>query len=107
MTIDERFERIEHVTAGWIDQSRREREEDRALWRDTQRQINELSVRMVQIGDESRAADRRLGERLEQLALENRQVHAEAVERDRQLDERIAALVSAIGEFIAAQKPQS
>ncbi|MGO4882070.1 MAG: hypothetical protein ACLP59_14755 [Bryobacteraceae bacterium] len=54
-------------------------EEDRQLWRDTQRQIHELAVRMndltvkvadtndaiTRLGEESRAADRQLGERIE------------------------------------------
>jgi len=81
MTTEERFERIEHVTAGLAEQFGREREENRQLWRDTQRQINELAVRMndltlkvadtndaiVRLGEESRAADQRLGERIDSL----------------------------------------
>ena len=36
MTIDERLDRLEHVTAGWIDQSRRERAEDRQRYGEAQ-----------------------------------------------------------------------
>jgi len=33
MTAEERFERIEHVTAGLAEERRKDREEFRALWR--------------------------------------------------------------------------
>jgi hypothetical protein len=56
MTIEERFERIEHVTAGLAEAYRKDREENRQLWRDTNRQIERLA-------EESRAADKRLEER--------------------------------------------
>ena len=49
MTIEERFERIEHVTAGLAEERRKDREEFRALWRDTQRQLNELTIRVVEV----------------------------------------------------------
>jgi len=81
MTIEERFERIEHVTAGLAEERRKDREENRQLWRDTQRQINELATRMndltlkladtndaiTRLAEESRAADRQLGERIDAL----------------------------------------
>ncbi|MGA2737720.1 MAG: hypothetical protein ABSG65_09740 [Bryobacteraceae bacterium] len=100
MTTDERFERIEHVTAGLAEERRKDREEFRGLWRDTQRQLNELTIQVVEMDDrlgkrievlaeESRAADQRLGERIE--------------ETDKRLGERIEKLVSAMGEFIASQ----
>lgn len=101
MTIEERFERIEHVTAGLAEERRKDREEYRQLWRDTQRQIGELGVRMNELtfkiadtndaitrfAEESRAADQRIRE--------------ESREADRQLGERIDALVSAIGKMLA------
>lgn len=37
MTIEERFERIEHLTAGMAEERRKDREENKSLWRDTQR----------------------------------------------------------------------
>ena len=86
MTIEERFERIEHVTAGLAEERRKDREEYRQLWRETQRHLNDLTFKIAdtndtiaRMGDELRAADRRLGERLEPL-------------------------VSAMGEFLAKQK---
>ncbi len=111
MTIDERFERIEHVTAGLAEERRKDREENRQLWRDTQRQINELGMRIIQLGDElgqrieqlaeeSRAADRRLGERIDRFAQESRA-------EDKRLGERIDSLVSAIGNLVTTMgKPK-
>src|SRR5580658_3702510 len=107
MTIDERFERIEHFTAGEAEQRRQDREADRALWRDTQLQLNELTFKLAQLSDrmaasedrsdrmeaEFREADRRLGERID--------------EADRKLGERIASLVSAMGEFFARMDRQA
>ena len=93
MTTEERFERIEHVTAGLAEERRKDREEFRELWRDTQRQINALTIRVAEVNDglsariadlaeESRAADRRLAERIE--------------ETDKRLGARIETLVSAM-----------
>ena len=83
-----------------IEERRRDREEARALWRDTQRQLNELTLKVadtndsiVRLGEEMRAADQRLGERIEAV--------------NAALDAQIEMLVSGIGEFIAAQKPGS
>ncbi len=45
MTTEECFDRIEHITAGLAEEHREDREENRQLWRDTQRQIGELAVR--------------------------------------------------------------
>lgn len=80
MTIEERLNRIEHFSAS-ADEQRKDRETDRALWRDTQRQLNDLtgkladlsdnlanlSDRVKEIAEVSRAADRRLGERIESM----------------------------------------
>lgn len=94
MTIDERLDRLEHFTAGLDDQARREREESRQLWRDTQREI--LSV------------SRKLNDLSEQFL----RFQQEAAERDRQTDERfrqtdarIQTLVSAIGEWMRKSGP--
>jgi hypothetical protein len=51
MTAEERFERIEHVTAGLAEQFRKDREENRQLWRDTQRHINELTLKVANMND--------------------------------------------------------
>jgi hypothetical protein len=96
MTIEERFERIEHVTAGLAEERRKDREEFRALWRDTQRQLNELTIRVVEVDDRLGA---RIGELAEQAALRDR----ETDRRFRETDSRIDKLVIAIGEWMARQ----
>jgi hypothetical protein len=90
MTTEERFERIEHVTAALVEERRRDREEHRQLWRETQLQINEnsaaiaaLTLKMADTQDAIRAETER----------------AQAAEQE--LRDRIAALVSAIGQFIS------
>ena len=90
MTTEERFERIEHLTAGMAEERRKDREEYKALWRDTQRQLNEVGARLLQLSE----ADSRLEARILQLAEESRQA-------DKRLEERISSLVSAFGKFIA------
>lgn len=97
MTTEERFERIEHITAGLAEERRKDREEYKAMWRDTQRHLNEVSIRLVQLSEadaESRAADKRLEARLEQLA-----------EEGRTASKRIDAMVSAIGELTRLLPP--
>ena len=98
MTIEERLARIEHVSAGSDEQRRKDRETDRALWRDTQRQLNDLTGkladltdRVAQIADESSATDRRLAARIE--------------ERDKRLGERIETMISAMGRYIGEHPP--
>jgi len=51
MTIDERFERIEQVTAGLAEDRRKDREEFRSLWQDTQRQLNDVTGKIADLGD--------------------------------------------------------
>jgi hypothetical protein len=96
MTIDERLERIEHVTAGLAEERRKDREEFRGLWRETQRQINDAAVNLGKLTMQVTEIDDRLGARIEALAEESRAA-------DQRLGERIKALVSAMGEFIASQ----
>ena len=111
MTTEERFERIEHVTAGLAEERCRDREEFRQLWRDTQRQINDvathLNVLTVKVAD----MHDRLGERIERLAEESRaaaqESRAAAQESraaDQRLEQRIESMVSGIGEFMRQQR---
>lgn len=82
MTADERFERIERVRAGLAEERRKDRDEFCQLWRDTQRQINELAMRVndltanteasiTRLATEMREADRRLEQKIEKLAEES------------------------------------
>jgi hypothetical protein len=98
MTTEERLARIEHITAGIAEERHKDREEYKTLWRDTQRQLNEVSVRMVQLSEadeEARAADKRLEAHIEQLAAEGRATN-----------KRIDDLVSGIGERIRTMQPR-
>jgi gas vesicle protein len=94
MTAEERLDRIEHLTAGIAEERRKDRDEYKGLWRDTQRQLNEVGAKLVQLSEETQEANSRLEARIEQLAEESRAA-------DRRLEERIASLLSGIGEFIA------
>jgi DNA repair exonuclease SbcCD ATPase subunit len=93
MTTEERLDRIEHLNAGLAEERRKDREEYKALWRETQRQLNELSVRIVQLSE----TDSQLQERIQQFAAESRAA-------DKRLEERIESLVSGIGRFIQGKQ---
>jgi chromosome segregation ATPase len=92
MTIEERFEKIEHVTAGLAEERRKDREEYRQLWRDTRREMHELTLKIADTND----TVTRLAEKIDSLAEESRAA-------DKRLGERIEALVSAIGQYLAKQ----
>jgi polyhydroxyalkanoate synthesis regulator protein len=102
--LEERLGSVEHFTAALAEERRKDREEYKMLWRDTQRQLNELSTRLVQWGEEMREADERLRQRIEQFAEESRaadeRIREEARAADESLRQRIDALVSGIGEFM-------
>jgi len=96
MTIDERLNRLEHYTAGLDEQARKDREESRQLWRETQREIltvsrklNDLTEQFLLFQERAEERDRQTDERFRQTD-----------ERFRQTDERIQTLVSAIGEWM-------
>ena len=97
MTTEERFERIEHLTVGIAEERRRDRDEYKTLWRDTQQQI-----------DRATEATANLARQVDRLAIETRSRIAELAEQtraaDEQLGDRIGSLVSAIGQFIATRQ---
>ena len=96
MTPEERLDRIELLTAGIAEERRKDRDEYKSLWRDTQRQINEIGAKLLQLSEETQEANSRLEARILQLAEESR-------EADKRLEERISALVSGLGKFIAGK----
>jgi flagellar hook-associated protein FlgK len=108
MTTEERLDRIEHITAGLAEERRKDREEYRQFWRETQRQINELAGRVneltVKLAEANDAIARLAYEtngRINQLADESRAA-------DKRLEGRIDTLVSAMGQFLSAlPKPPS
>jgi hypothetical protein len=104
MTTDERFERIEHVTAALVEERRKDREEYRALWRDTQNQIHDLTLQVAATNDAVARLAEETRASIDKLAEESRAATARLAAADAILETRIGALVSAIGEFIAANK---
>jgi chromosome segregation ATPase len=107
MTIEERFERIEHITAGLAEERRKDREEYRQLWRDQQRQIDEMNRAITRFAEESQAADERWREEMRALREESRAADERLQAADERLRERIEALVSAIGQYLSAQPKPS
>jgi septal ring factor EnvC (AmiA/AmiB activator) len=103
MTTEERFERIEHVTAGLAEERRKDREEFRSLWRDTQRQLNELTQNVANLGD-------RIAALAEEAAARDRETDRRFQETDRRMretDARIEKMTSAMGQFIALRLAES
>jgi len=72
------------------EERRRDREEYRQLWRDTQRQIHETNAAI----ERTNAAVERVAVKVDQFIDETREAKAAQ-------DERIDKLVSAIGAFLA------
>jgi hypothetical protein len=101
MTTEERFERIEHVTAALVEERRRDREEHRQLWRETQLQINENSAAIA-------ALTLKMADTQDAIAQTNDAIRAEterARNAEQELRDRIAALTSAIGQLITRLPP--
>jgi hypothetical protein len=94
MTIDERFERIEHISAGLAEERRRDRETDRALWRDTQRQLDQLASRVDAIATH-----------LDAFIVEAAARDRETDRRFRETDARIERVISAMGAYISDHPP--
>jgi len=106
MTTEERFERIEHVTAGLAEERRKDREEFRALWRDTQRQLNELTIRVAAVTDSVDSLSARVTELAQESHAADQRLAARIEETDKRLGARIETMISAMGEFIASQTRQ-
>jgi DNA repair exonuclease SbcCD ATPase subunit len=101
MTVEERFERIEHITAALVEERRKDREEYRQLWRDARQAIADTQQNIDRLAEESRAADARLEQKIDRVAEELRQHAAESRAADQRSGERIDSLVSAVGKFLA------
>jgi len=100
LTPEERFEHIEHLTAGLAEERRKDREEYKTVWRDTQRQIELAAEATASLARQTRdsiaelnRADQKLAARIDSLA-----------GADEKLAARIDSLVSAIGQFIAGRQ---
>ena len=101
MTTEERFERIEHVTATLVEERRKDREEYRQLWRDTQRQINETNAAIANTQRQIDALTFKIADT--QDAIRGEAERAQAAEQE--LRDRVSALVSAIGQFVSRFPP--
>lgn len=97
MTIEERFERI---TAGLAEERHKDREEYKTLWRDTQRQLDELARATLENARAISELGVRLRETTGELGICIRDLAEESREADRRLGERIDSLVSPFGEFL-------
>lgn len=100
MTIDERFQRIEHVTAGLAEAHNKERDDARALWRNTQRQIDDLTYKLGETRDHIDAVATHLDNFIAECAARDRVTD----QRFRETDARIDKLISAMGEFLRLGK---
>lgn len=100
MTVEERLNRIEHLTAGLAEERRRDREESRQLLGNTQRQLDELTNRVNALTGRVDV----LANGLERFAMDINAAITRFAEESRAADEklgrRIDSLVSAIGEFL-------
>jgi predicted RNase H-like nuclease (RuvC/YqgF family) len=98
MTIEERLDRIEHITAGLAEERRKDRKDYRQLWRETQRQINELAGHVNELTVKLAEAN----DAITRLADETKGFAEESRAGDKRLEKRIDTLASAIGQFLAA-----
>ncbi len=106
MTIDERFERIEHVTAGLAEQFRLEREENRQLWRETQRQIEQTNAAVSRFVEETQRQIAETNAAVARLAEETQLKIDQLSDADQRLGQRIESLVLAIGKVLDRLPPQ-
>jgi hypothetical protein len=98
VTIDERIERLQHVTAGWIEQNRKDWEESKAWRRVHDQEVEAIWRRMEQRDEEWR---RQFEAEKQEWRRQFAASRTEADERGRELDRRIGDLVAAIGKLIA------
>jgi hypothetical protein len=66
VTIDDRIEKLEHITAGWIEQSPRDYEENRRLWRE---QKAETDAEIRETGRLLRESGKQTDERIDKLVM--------------------------------------
>ena len=100
MTIDERIERLEFVTAAHIEQAKKDYEENRRIWREHQTEVAAIWRAMERRSEEMDRRWEETNRRWRETDDRWREARAAAVERDVQVDDRIKSLVSAIGELI-------
>ncbi|SPF48409.1 hypothetical protein SBA4_3910006 [Candidatus Sulfopaludibacter sp. SbA4] len=100
MTAEAPIDRIEHIMAGWAEERRKDREEYRQLWRDTQHQINELTFKIAATNDAVAATNDTVTLLATELRNELRVSDKRARAAEQELRDRIQALISAIGQML-------
>jgi chromosome segregation ATPase len=101
VTPEERFDRIEHITAGIAEERRRDREEYKALWRESQERWRQTQDQIDKLSHDLVDSDRQIRE----LGIYIRELAADSRASDERLGARIDALVSAIGGHIQMGHP--
>lgn len=102
MTVEEPLDRIEHWAAALAEERSKDREEYKALWRDAQQQLTRLAVAVKGLAGRVDS----LASKVVRIATDQDRLILEGAARDQATNARIDRLVSAIGEFIAAQQPK-
>ena len=101
MTIDERIERLEFQNAAYVEQRRKDWEEDLVRERDMKSHIEAIWKRQERRDEE---LDKRWRETQDMMAKHSRETDERIAQHSREtgaaLDARIEKLVSAIGKFI-------
>jgi hypothetical protein len=100
MTTEERFERIEHVTAGIAEERRKDREEYKTLWRDLATKTESIARNVDALAIDTRLRFDQVADRFDQLGDRIDKLATEAHAQNKALGERIDQMVSAIGEML-------
>jgi hypothetical protein len=103
-TSEERLNYIEHVLAGWAEQSRRDYEENRRLWRELRDQIAETDRRLKELGEDTDRRFRETEALVRKTGEEIRETNRYLKEMGAATDKRISDVVSAIGKLIAGRE---
>jgi hypothetical protein len=105
MTTEERFERIEHLTAGLAEERRKDREEHKALWRDLAAKTESIARHVDALAVDTRLRFDQVADRIEALVEAGERTDARLKALGEATDARIAALVSAVGQYIQQGRP--
>ena len=103
MTVEERFERIEHVTAMLTEERKKDREEYRQLWRDTQRAIAETNRQIAETEVQVRQTEIQILKTNAVLEDFMAETNRRFLAVENTLDTRIGDLVLAIGKLLAKE----
>ena len=103
MTVEERLDRIEHITAGLAEERRKDRKEYKMLWRDTHQQIAETQRQLQELTVKTGDAVTRLSDGIDELRKETLAMDRRLTQQIADLGTRVDALVSGIGALLRKQ----